>query len=314
MEKRIPYLSIISPVYKAEKIVDELVQRIRNEASKINADYEVILVEDCGPDESWRKIEENCNRFPELVGIKLSRNFGQHFAITCGLEHAQGEIAIVMDCDLQDNPVYFKDLIDKAKEGYDVVFTMKAKRKHSFIKDTLAGSFNRVFNYLIDNKLAKSNSLVGSYSLLSRKAIEAFKKFGDYQRHYLMVLRWIGFKQAYITIEHEQRFEGKSSYNFGKLLSHALNGITSQSDKLLILNVKLGLFISAFSFLTTLFIVIMYFTHGFLSGWASLIVTILFSTGILLTSIGVVGIYLAKTFEQTKNRPKYIVDKIVKLN
>jgi dolichol-phosphate mannosyltransferase len=216
-----------------------------------------------------------------------------------------------MDCDLQDNPVYFKALIEKAKEGYDIVYTMKAKRKHSFIKDAFAGYFNRVFNYLIDNKTAKSNSLVGSYSLLSRKAIEAFKNFGDYQRHYLMVLRWIGFRHAYITIEHELRYEGKSSYNLNKLLSHALNGITSQSDKLLMLNVKLGLLISAISFLTTIVIVILYFNHGFLSGWASLIVAILFSTGILLTSIGVVGIYLGKTFEQTKSRPKYLIDKII---
>lgn len=311
MEKPIPHLSIISPVYKAEKIVDELVRRIRDEAIEITPDYEIILVEDCGPDDSWKKIEENCKRYPEVIGIKLSRNFGQHFAITCGLEHARGEIAIVMDCDLQDNPVYFKALIEKAKEGYDIVYTMKAKRKHSFIKDAFAGYFNRVFNYLIDNKTAKSNSLVGSYSLLSRKAIEAFKNFGDYQRHYLMVLRWIGFRHAYITIEHELRYEGKSSYNLNKLLSHALNGITSQSDKLLMLNVKLGLLISAISFLTTIVIVILYFNHGFLSGWASLIVAILFSTGILLTSIGVVGIYLGKTFEQTKNRPKYLIDKII---
>ena len=313
MEKRIPYLSIISPVYKAEKIVDELVRRIRNEALKITADFEVILVEDCGPDESWKKIEENCKQFPEIIGIKLSRNFGQHFAITCGLEHARGEIAIVIDCDLQDNPVYFKDLVEKASEGYDIVFTMKAKRNHSFLKDFFANCFNRIFNFLIDNKSARSSALVGSFSLLSRKAIEAYKQFGDYQRHYLMVLRWIGFRHCYISIEHEERFEGKSSYNFSKLLHHALIGITSQSDKLLILNVKLGVLISLISFATMLVIVILFFTHGFLSGWASLIVTILFSTGVSLTSIGVIGIYLGKTFEQTKNRQRYIIDKIVKL-
>jgi dolichol-phosphate mannosyltransferase len=305
-----PYLSIISPVYKAEKIVDELVSRIREEASKITSNYEIILIEDCGPDNSWLKIEENCSKYPEVIGIKLSRNFGQHFAITCGIDHARGDYTIVMDCDLQDNPKYFIDFINKAKEGNDIVYSIKEKRNHGFIKDLFAGLFNRVFNYLIDNKNHKSNALIGSYSLLSRKAVLAFRQYGDYQRHYLMVLRWMGFKHEYITIEHEQRFQGSSSYNFTRLIQHALNGITSQSDKLLRLNIGIGITLSALSFLGAVIIIVWYFIFGFLSGWASLIVTLLFSTGVILTSIGILGIYLCKTFEQVKNRPKYLIDKV----
>jgi glycosyltransferase involved in cell wall biosynthesis len=303
-----PYLSIISPVYKAEKIVDELVSRIREEASKITSNFEIILIEDCGPDNSWLKIEENCIKYPEVIGIKLSRNFGQHFAITCGIDHARGEYTIVMDCDLQDNPKYFIDFINKAKEGNDIVYSIKEKRNHGFIKDLFAGLFNKVFNYLIDNKNHKSNSLIGAYSLLSRKVVLAFRQYGDYQRHYLMVLRWIGFKHDYIFIRHEKRFEGKSSYSFLKLIQHALNGITAQSDKLLKINVGFGILLAAFSFLGVISIIIIYFISGFLSGWASLIVTILFSTGILLTSIGILGIYLGKTYEQVKNRPKYLIE------
>ena len=123
-----------------------------------------------------------------------------------------------------------------------------------------------------------------------------------------MVLRWLGFKSAFIEIEHKERFEGKSSYNLSKLMLHALNGITSQSDKLLRINVTLGLLLSFLSFLGILVIAFLYFMHGFLSGWASTIVLLLFSTGVILTSIGIAGIYIGKTFEQTKNRPKYVID------
>jgi dolichol-phosphate mannosyltransferase len=309
-----PYLSIVSPVYRAEKIVDELVSSIRQEALKITPNFEIILVEDCSPDESWRKIEENCSKYKEVKGIKLSRNFGQHFAITCGIDHADGDYVIVMDCDLQDNPKYFSEFINEARKGSDIVYSYKKERKHNRIKDVFAKLFNMVFNYLIENKSHKSDAMVGAYSLLSRKAVLAFRQYGDYQRHYLMVLRWLGFRHTYISIEHNRRFEGKSSYNFSKLIHHALNGITSQSDKLLRLNATVGIALSLLSFLGILIIIILYFTHGFLSGWASLIVTVLFSTGVLLTSIGIIGIYLGKAFEQTKNRPKYLVDERLNFN
>jgi dolichol-phosphate mannosyltransferase len=306
-----PYLSVVSPVYKAGNIVDELVRRITAEAEKITDRYEIVLVEDGSPDHSWQKIEENCRQNPKIKGIKLSRNFGQHFAITAGLDHAEGEYVVVMDCDLQDDPGYIHHLLELGMKGNDIVYTMKENRKHGFFKNITASIFNLIFNYLIENKDWKSNNNVGAFSLLSRKAVLGFRKYNDYQRHYLMVLRWLGFKSAYLKIEHNKRFEGKSSYSFSKMLMHAINGITSQSDKLLRLNVAAGIIISLLAFCCALIIITLYFTQGFLSGWASLIVTLFFSTGVLLTSIGISGIYIGKTFEQVKNRPKYIVDTIL---
>ena len=304
-----PLISIVSPVYKAENIVMELVKRIISETSKITDNFEIILVEDGGPDNSWAKIEEEAAKDKRVKGIKLSRNFGQHFAITAGIESAQGDYVAVMDCDLQDD--YLPVLYQKALEGFDIVYTYKAARKHNFIKNFTANLFNRIFNYLVDNKNWKAHNNVGSYSMLSRKAVNAFCSFNDYQRHYLMVLRWLGFNNTYVEIEHKERFAGKSSYNFSKLMLHAINGITSQSDKLLRITVTIGILLSMLSFLSIIGIIILYFTRGLMSGWASLIVTILFSTGILLTSIGIAGIYTGKTFEQVKNRPKYIIDKRV---
>lgn len=303
-----PLISIVSPVYGAELTIDELVKQLIIVLGTLDADYEIILVDDCGPDKSWEKIKQNCNIHPKVKGVKLSRNFGQHFAITAGIDIAQGDYVIIMDCDLQDDPKYIPTLFDKIKEGYDIVYTLKTSRKHSFLKNMTATLFNMVFNYLIDNKSHKSNNNVGAYSIISRKVVLAFRAYNDYHRHYLSVLRWLGFKHCYVSIEHKERFEGKSSYTFSKLMIHALNGIVSQSDKLLRIFITIGLSISFLSFLSIVAIIIIYLTHGLLSGWASTIIVMLFATGIILTGIGVLGIYLGKTFEQTKNRPKYVID------
>src|SRR6185312_3871048 len=272
-------LSIVSPVYQAEGISDELVKRIATEVEKITQDYEIILVEDGSPDKSWQKIEENCKKNSKVKGIKLSRNFGQHFAITAGIDKAQGSYIVIMDCDLQDDPIYIAQLYNKALEGYDIVYTRKSKRSHSFFKNITASIFNSLFNYLVENKSRESNNNVGAYSLITRKVADAFKSYNDYRRHYLMVLRWLGFSSTYIEIEHKERHSGKSSYNMSKLLLHAIDGITSQSDKLLRINITIGLLLSLLSFVGIIVIVILYFMHGFLSGWASTSVLLLFSTG-----------------------------------
>ncbi|MFM2223861.1 MAG: hypothetical protein RJA07_63 [Bacteroidota bacterium] len=302
------HLSVVSPVYNAEKIIPELVKQVHAAVLPLQIDYEIVLVEDCGSDNSWQVIQQICEHDKKIVGIKLSRNFGQHYAITAGLNLAQGDYVIVMDCDLQDNPTYIPQLLSLIKQGYEIVYTRKLYRKHSWFKNITAGIFNRVFNYLVDNKNYKSFNNVGSYSILSRKVVNNFNQFNDYHRHYLMVLRWMGFSHSYIEIEHLDRFEGKSSYGFKKLVNHAIDGIVSQSDKILRLFVYFGLLISVISFLSILGIVMYALFFGFASGWASIFVMMLFSLGIILTSLGIVGIYVGKTFEQSKNRPKYIIE------
>ena len=306
-----PYMSIVSPVYGAENIVDELVKQLIEAIKHITSDYEIILVDDCGPDKSWERIKQNCALNEKVKGIKLSRNFGQHFAITAGIEKAKGDYIIVIDCDLQDDPKYIPEMYKKIKEGYDIVYTFKEERKHSYFKNITSILFNLIFNYLSENKNLYSHKNVGAYSMISRKVADAFNAYNDYHRHYLMVLRWMGFKSCFIPIQHKVRFSGASSYTYSKLLKHAIDGITSQSDKLLRIFVNIGLIVSSLSFLSILLIAILYFVQGFMSGWASLIVVLLFSTGIILTGIGVLGIYLGKTFEQTKNRPKYLLDEII---
>lgn len=301
-------LSIISPVYRAEKIVDELVRRIRETVIRMGVSYEIILVEDGSPDKSWEKIKENAIKFPEVKGIRFSRNFGQHYAITAGIREAVGNFCIIMDCDLQDNPDYIPEMYARAQMGNDIIFTIKKSRRHSFIKNLTAGLFFKVFNYLTENKTAKADSTVGNYSLLSRKAINAFCQIKDTHRHYLMVLRLLGFKTDYLEIKHDERFEGKSSYTFGKLITHAINGITSQSDKLLRISITVGFSCFALSILWVMALIILYFTHGLVPGYTSLMAVILLSTGLILMSIGVAGIYIGKIFEQVKERPLYFIE------
>jgi glycosyltransferase involved in cell wall biosynthesis len=299
-----PYLSIVSPVYKAEKIVDELVSRIRAEASKITNDFEIILVEDCGPDDSWKKIEENCIKYSEVKGIKLSRNFGQHYAVTAGITYATGEFVIILDCDLQDDPSLINVLLEKANEGFDIVFTVRKKRKHSLFKNITAYFYNRLF-LLIANKNYSVN--MGSLVLFSSRVREEFIKLNDQDRLYLQLLKWLGFRQTSVEVDHQPRHSGKSTYSLYTLFKIAFQGLTSHSDKLLRLSIYAGFLISFFSFLTLILITFFYFKYGFQVGWTSIISVILLSTGLILISIGIAGIYIGKNFTQTKNRPLYII-------
>ena len=302
-------ISVVSPVYKAEKIVDELVMRLDEVLSHITPEYEIILVEDCSGDDSWKRIEDNCRRNEHVKGILLSRNFGQHYAITAGLMDATGDVIVVMDCDLQDDPAHIKKLLDEYEKGFDVVFTRRIGRKHSFFKYITAKIYNWMFSVFSDKNYELN---VGSMTMFSSRVKDEFVKLKDQDRLYIQLLKWVGFKSTYVPVEHRERYEGKSSYSVSKLFLTALQGWTSYSDKLLRLSIYSGLAISAITLLVGIYIVVSYFMKSFQPGWPSLIVAILFSTGLILMSIGITGIYIGKIFEQTKQRPLFIIDK--KLN
>lgn len=304
------FISVVSPVYRSEKIVDELVKRLSESLSKITENYEIILVEDGGGDSSWKKIEENCYRDKRVKGIKLSRNFGQHYAITSGLSMASGNIIVIMDCDLQDDPDHINKLLDEFGKGYDVVFTRRIGRKHSFFKMITAKIYNSLFKMFSDKNYDLN---VGSMTMISSRVKDEFLKLKDQDRLYIQLIKWIGFRSTYVPVEHRERYEGSSTYSISKLFVTALQGWTSYSDKLLRLSIYTGLIISVLSLLAALSIVLSYFLLSFQPGWPSLIVAILFSTGLILMSIGIAGIYIGKIFEQTKQRPLYIIDEKINL-
>lgn len=301
-------ISVVSPVYRSEKILPELLKRLEQALTAIGEDFEVVLIEDRGPDQSWPEIQRLAKQYKFLRGFRLSRNFGQHAAISAGIAKAKGDKIVVMDCDLQDDPIFIAKLLDVHRQGADIVYTYKRVRKHAFLKNLFAGIWHKVFNWLSEGGSMSSDQRVGSFSLISRKVADAYLNIGESRRHYLLILRWLGFSSATIEIEHRERFEGRSSYTFRKLVQHAVTGILSQSNRLLYLSIGLGLSFVALSMLGTIVLIVAYFAHGFLQGWASQMVMLVLCTGIILVMLGVIGAYLGMVLEQVKQRPLFLID------
>ncbi len=309
--RRRPQLSIVSPVYRAEELVDELVRRLVAAAGELTSDFEIILVDDGSPDGSWQHIAAAARSDPRIKGLRLTRNFGQHLALTAGLDRAAGEYVAVLDCDLQDDPLFLGRLWAKAREGYDIVYTRRARRAHGAAKNFGARLFAAVLNRLAAGRLG--DPAIGSYSMLSGRAVAAFRRVRDVHRHYLLVLRWLGFPTATVEIEHRPRPVGKSSYDLHRLLRHAVDGLTSQSDRLLYLALAGGLVFLVGALAAASWVVVGYFRHGFREGWASTVVIVLLATSAILLGLGVVGVYVGKVFDQVKQRPLYLVQEALGL-
>lgn len=270
-------------------------------------DFEIILVDDYSPDRSWEKIEELSLIHPEIKGIKLSRNFGQHYAITAGLDQASGEWIVVMDCDLQDRPEEIPNLLQKAKEGFDVVLARRVNRNDAFLKRLFSKTFYLILSYLTGSKFDFS---VANFGVYSQKTIREFSKMRENIRVFPIMINWMGFKTANVDVQHDARAEGKSSYTLRKLMNLALDIILAYSDKPIRITIKLGFFLSLFSFGFAVFTLTRYLSGSILvSGYTSIIIFISFFSGIIIMILGIIGLYVGKIFEGVKNRPLYIIDK-----
>ncbi|WP_041693915.1 MULTISPECIES: glycosyltransferase family 2 protein [Emticicia] len=304
------YLSIVSPVYRAQEIVDKLVEEIHQAVRPITDSYEIILVEDGSPDKSWEAIERVCSNDTYVKGVKLSRNFGQHAAINAGLSISKGEWIVVMDCDLQDRPDEIPHLLNKAKEGYELVFAQRQIRQDGFFKKLSSKLFYKIFSYLTDTI---QDSSVANFGIYHRKVIDAVVSLGDRIRFFPTMTQWVGFRKAYLPVKHDERASGKSSYSWAKLIELAFNNIISFSDKPLRLTVRLGLMMSLVAILLGIGYLYLYFSNQIKQlGFASIIISITFFSGLIIFILGIIGIYLGKTFEQVKGRPVHIIDQ--KLN
>ena len=302
-----PLLSIATPVYKTESLVGTLVERIRAAASTVTEDFEVLLVEDGSPDNSWAAIVRECERDPRIRGVRLSRNFGQHPAITAALEYARGDFVVIMDCDLQDDPDYIPSLYDKCRQGFDVVFARRRVRRFGWWKNLSARIYYTIFRWLAG---VAYDPNIGSYSIISRKVVDAFLLFGDYRRGYVIVLHWLGFSRGYVDVEHRERPDGPSSYSAWQLMVHALTLTLTYSEKPLHLSIYIGSVLSLLSFVFGGWFIVRYFNSnvGQLAlGWTSLMISHLFLSGLILISLGVIGLYMGRIFEQVKHRPIYVV-------
>ena len=302
-------ISVVIPVYGCRAALPELHRRLCESLEQIVDTFEIILVDDCCPQNSWEEIKKLCEKDKHVVGMHMSRNFGQIKAITAGLDKSRGDWIVVMDCDLQDRPESIIELYNKAQEGYDVVFAKREGRVDSAITKFLSRSFYKVYDYFTDGTF---DSSICNFSISKRKVIDAYCRMREQNRAYTMFIRWLGFNQTAINLKADARYEGESSYNMKKKLKMAFEIITSQSNKPLMISVKAGFTIAVIALIYIIYVIVRALVVGdTLAGWPSLIGSVYLMGGILLCALGVVGIYVGNIFNEAKNRPIYVISECI---
>jgi glycosyltransferase involved in cell wall biosynthesis len=297
-------VSVIVPVYGCAGCLVALHARLA--AVLGTADWELVLVDDCSPDGSWSILEELSENDERVRALRLSRNFGQHAAITAGLAEARGNWVVVMDCDLQDPPEEIPRLLQAAREGYEVVLTKRDRRRHSLYRRLAAGGYYRARNLLLGQSMSSDYSTL---SVVSRNVVDAFLTLGDRDRQYLLILHWLGFRRTVLPLRHADRYEGRSSYTLGKLIEVAVDGMFFQTTRLLRWIVIFGFFVAACGLGLAIVFIAYYFTAHALPGFTALAVLILFVGGFIIVSTGIIGLYVGKIFDQVKGRPLYVVER-----
>jgi dolichol-phosphate mannosyltransferase len=302
------HLSIVSPVYRAEDCLDELYRRLAAAAEALTPDFELVLVEDGGGDRSWEILDRIAARDPRVKAIRLSRNFGQHYAITAGLDHADGDWVVVMDCDLQDPPEAIGALYARAQEGFDVVFARRIHRVDPWYKTLPGDLFGALMHWLTGTK---GDRAVANFSISSRRAVAAFREYRERDRAFATILREAGFSRACVDVAHAPRFAGTTSYTWRKLMATALQIMVSSSLRPLHMSIRFGAVVAGASLLYATGILIRYLTVRIgVPGWTTLAVMISFFFGLLFMQLGIIGLYLGKTFEESKRRPLYHIAEI----
>jgi glycosyltransferase involved in cell wall biosynthesis len=299
------HLSIVIPVYNEGSLIDELVKRVKTNVKLITEDFEIIIVDDGSQDNTWISIETEMKLENKVKGIKFSKNFGHHYAITAGLENSRGEWVVVMDGDLQDRPEVIPDLYKKSQEGFDVVFVSRQNRP-----EKLYYRIAQKFFYWILKSVSgiDFDSRQANFSIINKKVVEAFRNFPENARFYASTIKWLGFERSFIEADHGKRYSGKPSYTLKKRLNLASDIILSFSNRPLKLAIYFGMFLSLSSLVAVTYITYRAIFYGFeIKGWASIITLMLFIGGIILIILGVLGIYIGRIFVEVKKRPLYII-------
>ena len=304
-DPNVPDVSVVIPVYRSEACLDELYTRLKTSLESFTANFEILLVEDCGGDRSWPMIQDLSRRDPRVIGIQLSRNFGQHYAISAGLDHCRGRWTVVMDCDLQDPPEGIGPLYAKAQEGYDIVLALRGERSDPPIKRAVSWIFYRAFSYLTD---VRFDGRVRNFRIMSRKVVLALRQLREQLRFFAALVDWAGFRTATIDVRHDARAHGRSTYTYAKLLKLGVDTIVAYSDKPLRLAIRFGFIVALMSMLAGLWFMakVLFFGSPVL-GWTSMIVSLYFLSGIIISILGLNGLYLGKVFNETKKRPLYLI-------
>ncbi|MDN3669968.1 glycosyltransferase family 2 protein [Echinicola jeungdonensis] len=302
-----PFFSVVCPVYKTRHQLEELVDRLEAVFNELDKDFEVILVDDGCPEDSWDLIALLTQKNDFIKGVKLSRNFGQHYAITAGLDQSMGQWVIVMDADLQDLPEEIPSLYKKAKEGFQVVVAKRKERKDGRRKRWASWLFYKILSYLTRTSM---DHQVANFGIYHAQVIEEIKRLKEQVRYFPALVQWVGFRQVKVEVKHGDNSGRVSAYSWEKMVDLALNIMMAYSDRPLRMMVKLGLMVALIGFLYAGYTLFKYWLGEIIvAGYASLIVSIWVLTGVLLITLGMVGLYVGKTYQGVKNRPLYIIEK-----
>ena len=298
-------LSVVVPVYGCAGCLVALHERLTRSLGELVSDYELVFVDDRSRDGGWDVLQRLAAVDPRVRAFRLSRNFGQDSAITAGLAQARGDWAVVMDCDLQEAPEDIPRLWAAAREGYDVVRTTRRGWKHSAFRRSTSRIYRRL-TMETDTRPDYSN-----LSLMSRQVIDAFLRLRDRDREFTIALDWLGFDSTTVEIEHHERHDGESGYTLGRLIRVALDGMFFRSTVLLRLVVLVGFVVALAGAVLAAFEVADYFIEHdkTVPGYTSLAVLLLILGGFIIVSVGVVGLYVGRIFEQVKDRPLFVIDR-----
>ncbi|NOX60472.1 MAG: glycosyltransferase family 2 protein [Chloroflexi bacterium] len=305
-----PTISIVAPVYNEEAILPELYRRVAETMDALGESWELVLVNDGSYDRSLEIMHELHEQDPRVRIVSFSRNFGHQIAITAGMDYAQGDAVIIIDADLQDPPSVIAELVKKWREGYEVVYAVRKERKgESKFKLWTASLFYRLIDKITGVNIPRDT---GDFRLLDRKAVNALRRMREHHRFMRGMSVWVGFKQTGVEYVREERYAGETKYPLRKMIRFALDGITSFSYFPLQLATYMGFFIAGLSVVAILITIGLRLSGSrAFYGQASTLVTVLFLGGIQLISLGIIGEYLGRIYDEVKHRPLYIVDEAV---
>jgi glycosyltransferase involved in cell wall biosynthesis len=305
MTSKQTHISIVIPLLNEDGNIMILYDALLPVVEKISLDYEIIFVDDGSKDDSFEIINQLNKKNNRVLGISLSRNFGHQIALTAGMEHSSGEVVITMDADMQHPPEIIAELYKKYNEGYDIVNTIRTETADSGVfKKATSHFFYKLINNLSDIHIEPA---AADFRLMNRKTVNAFLQLKEKDRFTRGIISWLGFKQGMVEYTAPARFSGKSKYSVLKMFRFAADGITSFSAKPLRISFFSGLIVSLIGLLYAIYAVIEYFGGKTIPGWTSILVSVLIIGGVQLISIGIIGEYLARVFNEAKNRPMYLV-------
>jgi glycosyltransferase involved in cell wall biosynthesis len=302
-------ISVVIPVYGCSSCLRPLHDRLKTQLNALGVSWEVVFVNDGSPDDSWTVLTELSREDPAVKAFQLSRNFGEEAALLAGLAESDGKWTVVMDCDLQDLPEDLPRLYAKALEGYEIVLTKRKRRGHSRLRVAASRLYYRLVSRLLKTDV---DPRYGNFSMVSRRVTDLVLSLRDRDRHYRMILLWVGLRQTAIEVENAPRHSGSSAYGFRGLAHHAVDGIFFQTETLLRWIVYAGITMGVGGmFLAAFFVISRLSGNEDYPGWTSLAVLILLTTGVVTVSTGVASLYIGKIFGQVKDRPLYVIEKSV---